>query len=76
MRNSTVTVTQHQGIDLDKIEQYFKSNHSDDPEYKDIREDVLELVEHVREDELLDRIAEARQSMAEQDAENILASLP
>lgn len=65
-------VTEFQGIDLDKIEIFFKEvsvgTTGNDlvktyGRVEAMTGDVLELVEHVRNDGLLDRVATARKSM-------------
>lgn len=73
MNNRIVLVTEHQGIDLDKIEAVFKKpvdgifQGMSDDEIGSVKQDIVELVDHVREDGLLDRVADARKNMKEQD---------
>lgn len=62
-------ISEHQGIDLANIENVFKKPLAKISfgDIQSVKADILELVEHVRDSGLLDDVAQARASMADQD---------
>lgn len=74
-------VTQHQGIDLHGIKEWLADTKNMNAEELScgvqwLEPQILELIDHVKADGLLDRVAEARKRMAEQDGESVLPALP